>query len=460
MGKKWCEMKKMYLEGLIPYPREAEARKGSFILHPSCKVSISAQAKKDYSYWLGKLGLDNIETVAFPSEIYVICIGERSVSNITLSKFEQAESYTLDISTAGILLTAKEEAGLSLGLRTLVKMRALADELKAVFIDDAPMVRMRAIHMCLFNPNDGSEKDDTSPEVVKKRIELAALLGYNYVFIEFWGMFPYKRHPYACWPDSYYTAEKIEEIVNWCINDLHITPCPAQNLTSHAGWSRITTRQHVVLDQCPELADMWIPGGWCFATENPKTKQFLRDVIDELIEAFHKPPMLHMCCDKAFGFGSTEEDRTKSADILFAQHISNLNSYICSQGVRPVMWGDMLYSSMDSLIFKCKQETANMLPKNILINIWTHNDPGEYWYDIDFFESKGFQTVYSPFMNYDSIRNMIKLCLNKKSLGIVQTTWHKPEQAKPYFTYSAGKQWNFAAEYSCADIENFIKKLE
>ena len=31
------------------------------------------------------------------------------------------------------------------------------------------------------------------------------------------------------------------------------------------------------------------------------------------------------------------------------------------------------------------------------MNIWTHNDPGAYWNDVEFFENLGFQSVYSPF---------------------------------------------------------------
>lgn len=189
----------------------------------------------------------------------------------------------------------------------------------------------------------------------------------------------------------------------------------------------------------------------------PATKQFLRDVIDELIDAFHNPPMIHMGCDKAFGFGSTEEDRTKSADILLATHISNLNTYISSKGVRPVMWADMLYSSMDSLTFKASPFVSDTLPRNILMNIWTHNDIGEYWHDVEFFEDKGFQTVYSPFINYDSITSMIKLCISKKSKGIMQTTWHKPEYAKPYFTYSIAKQWNFNEKHDPIKVNKFLE---
>lgn len=449
-------MSNQLLNGLVPYPRKVQKTSGVFHLTAGMKTVIGKSAARNYDFWLGKLDLVSPEKRELNADCDAILIGDVKGSALLPASYQEKEAYRIEISEDGIAITANSEAGLSFALRTLVKIKKLNNPIHCMVIEDAPMVDMRAIHMCIFDPQDGTKKDDTTPDVVKKRIELCALLGYNYVFIEFWGMFPYERHPYACWAHSNYTKEKIEEIINFCIRDLHITPCPCQNLTSHAGWSRITTRRHVVLDQKPEMADMYIPGGWCFATENPKTKQFLKDVIDELVDAFHNPPMFHMSCDKTFGFGSTEEDRTKSANVLFAQHIANLNTYIAAKGIRPVMWADMLYTSMDSLTFKCAPFVADVLPKNILMNIWTHNDPGEYWHDVDFFEDKGYETVYSPFINYDSIQNMIKLCIKKKSKGIVQTTWYAPEGAKPYFTYSIAKQWNFDAEIGEETISAFL----
>ena len=61
---------------------------------------------------------------------------------------------------------------------------------------------------------------------------------------------------------------------------------------------------------------------------------------------------------------------------------------------------------------------------------------------MDFFEGKGFKTVYSPFMTYMSIKNMIALCANKGSHGMVQTTWHRPQSACPYVILSGALQWS------------------
>ena len=56
-------------------------------------------------------------------------------------------------------------------------------------------------------------------------------------------------------------------LVDFILYDLHMTPCPNQNLTSHAAWSRLVSRQHVMLDHHPEMQHLYIQGGWCFTTE-------------------------------------------------------------------------------------------------------------------------------------------------------------------------------------------------
>ncbi len=446
------------IKKLAIYPKFLKEREGVFTKNGSQKIYIPKSVGFSFGYYLERLGFGELPVVFSESEEkYIVIAAENKQTDYP--RFESRDAYRIEAEESALKISANTDIGLSYALRALIRLSAQNGTIPCVSIEDEPDVGTRCVHMCVFDPQDGSEKDDTSYEAVKARIELAAVLGYNYVFIEFWGMFPFERHPYASHPYTEYTKEKIRALVAHCKNDLHIIPCPGQNLTSHAGWSRITTRRHVSLDQRPDLRDMWIPGGWCFATENPRTKEFLRDVVDELYEAFDSPPFMHMGCDKAFGFGSTEEDRTKSADMLFAMHISNLNSYISHKGARPVMWADMLYTSMDSLTFKCAPCVTDMLPKNILMNIWTHNDPGEYWHDIDYFEDKGFETVYSPFVNYDSIKNMIKLCVSHGSRGIVQTTWHRPEYALPYITYSISKQWNSTADISEECIGDLISKI-
>ncbi|MBQ7045506.1 MAG: family 20 glycosylhydrolase [Clostridia bacterium] len=426
-------LKKMLIE-----PKELILKEGTFKKDKNAKVFTNIDT--DFSYLLELAGFaGKTENVYYDlGGTYVIAIGEKDV-DLAEVDFYDDEEYFMDINGDNLVIASATVGGALLGLKAFIRMSEELGEMPQMTIQDYPNIPFRAVHTCVFRPDDGSEKEESHPEYIKKMIKTAAISGYNHIFVEFWGMFPYSLD-YAHWPNAY-TKEEIEDLVSFAIDKMHITPIPAQNLTSHAGWSRIITRKHTVLDQRPDLEDMYIPGGWCFATENPKTKEFIKTLIDELIAMFRNPPYLHCCCDKCFGFGSTEEDRTMSADVLFAKHISFLNSYLSEKNVRMVMWGDMLYSSMDALYWKCNEKTADLLPKNILINIWTHNNPGKNWQDAAYFEEKGFETVYSPFINEESIESMVEVCRNRGSHGMVQTTWHKPQTAVPYVILTGALQW-------------------
>ena len=122
-----------------------------------------------------------------------------------------------------------------------------------------------------------------------------------------------------------------------------------------------------------------------------------------------------------------------------------------------VMWVDMLYTSMDALYWKANPNIVDMLPRNILMNIWTHNDPGQHWPDVEFFQDKGFQTIYSPFIDIKGVKSMIDVCREKKSYGILQTTWHKPQTARDSVVVSGAMQWN-GEERDDIDTKGFMKR--
>lgn len=404
------------------------------------KKAFTNVTERNYGYLASMLGVKDVEAKAMTGVKY-IRIGERAVNG----DIELKDKETLiDINDDGIIVYGLSAEEVSLGVKMLLDMKRVAGEADVYPVGVfgyVPKMKMRAVHMCIFRPDDGTEKEDTSIENLRRRIKKAALCGYNYVFLEFWGMFPYEKREYAHWKNCY-TREEVNGLISLIIDDLHMTPVPVQNLTSHAGWSRITSRKHVVLDQRPDLADMWIPGGWCFATTRDDTKAYLKDIIEDLVKTFRTPPILHCSCDKCFGFGSTEEERTVPADDLFVNHLNFLHDELAKYGVRMAMWSDMLYSSMDVKYWKCDEKVADRLPKDILMNIWTHKDIGDgEWKDISFFESKGYETIYSPFLDKKGAKNMAEQCLKHGSAGILQTTWHKPETAMETVVYSGGYLW-------------------
>ncbi|MDY4581567.1 MAG: hypothetical protein SPD81_01755 [Candidatus Faecousia sp.] len=427
----------------LPQPRKIVAN--GDVCKVSGEVVYSTNMVKPirYDFLLGMAGMVCVQKCDIATDdlsvLYVVLGTVPEVLTLRPDSDDE-EAYAVCSTADSIVIAANTEKGISLGVKLIVKLQRSGMLSTGVLVQDHPDVHFRGVHMEFFRPNDGTEKDSTTMEDVRRRLIVAALSNYNYTFLQFWGMFPFRNQPGASWPEAY-TWDEIQALIDFIIEDLHMTPCPTQNLVSHAAWSRLVSRQHVMLDQHPERADLYIQGGWCFTTERPQTKAFLMSIMDDLIEIFHTPPFFHVSADKCFGFGSEEEDRVIPSDILFIKHLCFLHDYLSKKGVRMVMWTDMLYSSMDTMLWKCDPTAANYLPKDILMNIWTHNDPGDYWADIDFFESKGFQTIYAPFFNKAGAGSMVKLCKQHGSLGIMQTTWHRPELALPTIVYTGGIEW-------------------
>lgn len=427
----------------LPQPRSIVAN------GQTCKVSGTVAYRTNmvsgvnYDFLLGLAGIsceEKQDLVTKDLQTLYVVLGEVPETLELRPESCDEEAYAVETTENAIVIAANTEKGISLGIKLIVKLARTGMLSTGCVVQDHPDIHFRGVQMEFFRPNDGTQKDDTSIADVRRRLLVAALSNYNYVFLQFWGMFPFRNQPGASWPEAY-TWEEIQDLIDFILQDLHMIPCPTQNLVSHAAWSRLVSRQHVMLDQHPERADLYIQGGWCFTTERPQTKEFLKSIMDDLIEMFHNPPFFNISADKCFGFGSEEEDRVVSSDVLFVKHLSFLHDYLSKKGSRMVMWSDMLYSSMDNLTWKCAPETANYLPKDILMNVWTHNDPGDYWADIDFFEKKGFQTVYAPFFNKAGAASMVKLCKKHNSLGIVQTTWHRPELALPTIVHTGGIMW-------------------
>ena len=438
---------------LILKPTSVSDEKGWKKVDLTGKITTNIKTRR-YDYLLSLLSLAPATQVAKSGLFYL------SIGNVDTTADCKENESVVRITESGIAVIGGCDDAVSNGVKMLIDMKKNAKVEGEYPIGEfryIPKISFRGVHMCIFKPNDGTAKDDTFVADVRRRTELAALCGYNYIFYEFWGMFPYEKREYAHWPNAW-TREEVEGLVSFVIDDLHMIPIPHQNLTSHAGWSRISSRQHVVLDQRPDLEAMWIPGGWCFATTREDTKAYLRDIIEDLVKTFRNPPILHCSCDKCFGFGSTEEERTQPADDLFVNHLNFLYDELKNRGIRMAMWTDMLYSSFDVKYWKCDPSVADRLPKDILMNVWTHMDIGEAkWLDVPFFEERGFETIYSPFLDKKGAKNMIEQCIKNKSLGILQTTWHRPELAIPTMVYSGAYMWQ-GSEPTEEAINSFLNK--
>lgn len=83
---------------------------------------------------------------------------------------------------------------------------------------------------------------------------------------------------------------------------------------------------------------------------------------------------------------------------------------LAERGAHMMMWEDLPYGALGSRFRKVSPTLTDLLPQDTLINVWTHNDPGQCWPDVAFFQGKGFETVHSSFIHEGSIHNMVSIC--------------------------------------------------
>ena len=349
-------------------PRKIALNGKKCILKGAVEVLSNTEPTVSFSYLLGLAGFE-CERVKHvkrqPDEPLYLVIGAKP-EMLIIPEYRDEEAYAMESSEKSIVITAHTVQGLAHGVKLLVRLHKSGMLDNGYWVQDRPDVHLRGIHMCIFNPDDGTEKDITDINNIRRRVIAAALSGYNHVFLEFWGMFPYRRSELtrlAHWPKAW-TWDEVTGLIDFMIDDLHITPCPTQNLTSHAGWSRLVSRKHVMLDQYPQHDDLYIQGGWCFTAENPKTQQFLRDIIDDLSEAIENRRLFTAPATNALVWLQRRIGPNLRISFLPSIYVSK-RYYFC-KGSRMVMWSDTLYSSMDCLLWKCDPHTARMLPKNIL----------------------------------------------------------------------------------------------
>jgi len=226
------------MNGMILKPDFVYNKKGWKKIDLSGEVKTNITSRK-YDYLLSELSLGKAGVIAENGDLFVK-VGDADTS----VKCNEGETV-IRISENGIAVIGKDEDAVSNGVKMLIDMKRVAKgdgEFPIGEFHYTPKISFRGVHMCIFKPNDGTEKDDTTLEDVLRRTKIAALCGYNYIFYEFWGMFPYEKREYAHWPNAWSKAD-VEKLISFVIDDLHMTPIPHQNLTSHAGWSRKSSCQ-------------------------------------------------------------------------------------------------------------------------------------------------------------------------------------------------------------------------
>lgn len=434
-----------------------ETRIGSFHFGDTVRATANPCMNKEIikELWKGHCySASELEVTS--TDEYVFLIGNVPVPEL------DGYSYAIEVSVEGIAIAAETEQNLLYGFFALLEyidpvcLDHGKEHLKipVLSVKDRPAVNNRMVHFCVF--------PETDMKFIQKFIRFCGVLKYNYLILEFWGMFRYDCLKELGW-NSAFTKEQVRSFVRLA-NDLGIEVIPMFNHWGHASSGRVALGKHVVLDQNPRRQLLFESNGWVWNIEKPEVRALMKMIRKELIEVCGNGRFFHIGFDEAYGHESLNSDE---ADLLL-DYIREITDDLATYGRRPIMWGDMLLHNRhntNSQNFYCcncstellEQQLLSKLDKRVVIADWQYNARK---YPIEtslFFQKYGFDVLCCP---WDESLENIQACaetVTKHALfGIMHTTWHTLQYGAPRgipcVYYAAVSGWYAdAPAFSCVN---------
>ncbi|MDO4570271.1 MAG: family 20 glycosylhydrolase [Planctomycetia bacterium] len=372
------------------------------------------------------------------------------------------DGYKISARGQTMRIAAESDSGILNALKTLRQLaEATRGTLKTVSffvpemeIDDAPKMAFRGIHVCWF--------PETAPERIEQAIRMAAYYKYNYLVLEFWGVYPFEKYPEFCWKEYATTRAEVEKLVALG-ESLGIRLIPQINIFGHASWSRITSGKHTTLDFHPEFLPLFEPDGWTWCLSNPNTREVLSNMVLELCEVFDNPPFFHIGCDEAGPCATCIDCRRANYGELFVDHLKHFTNLLAERNCRPMMWHDMLITRQQfpGYVANANTHTKDILgklPKDLVVCDWQYGSPkeNEQWSSMRFFKEQGFDVVACPWNNRAGVVSQAKTVCNAQLYGILVTTWHHLSGLDRMYTmFSVGAQSAWRADHPALTNDNF-----
>ena len=361
------------------------------------------------------------------------------VQKVASAGIDHEEGYTLAAKAPGTVeIGAKTLQGVRYAMHSLrqaAERESRGSKLVGYWmpefsVKDAPALAFRGVHFCWF--------PEQSATLIEHQIRLAAYYKFNYAVLESWGVFRSERHPELGLKDGPLTVAEAKRLAALA-KDLGLTLIPQINIYGHATQARGMGGKHIVLDYHPGMQPLYEPGdGWNWCLSNPDATAVVRDLVDELHEAFGRPPFFHVGGDEAFEPTCPTCRSVKPYGKLVAAHFKAVHDLLKSRGARMMMWHDMLLVKGSDPRWKefyanGRPENAGLLdelPRDTVICDWYYGgytakpkDPDAYP-TIRYFREKGFDVVTCPWENQAGIRSQGAFACATKMFGFLETVWH------------------------------------
>ncbi len=418
---------------VYPHIKEAEYNGSEFrfarkmVLTLSASYYDRAQIKlfcalfRNFTAGLGRL---RVRLCACESPIAILAPEVQALTDSAPLQFD----YTIDIDERKAVLRFCDKASFAHAFSTLlalieIKETARGNEcftLPQGRICDAPSLKMRAIHLCVFQ--------ESSFERVRKKVREFGFLKYSHLVIEFWGTFPYRTCKSLSRRDHSLRRHQIELLVQEA-NALGMEVIPMLNIWGHAAMNRGGYGKHTVLDQAPAMQPYFNKTGWIWNIQNPAVFDLHCRMAQELMKVCHSH-YFHIGCDEASAYG---EDRTFfeiDRTALICDYINRISAFLKAKGAKPMMWADMLLcnptwegieqngESPEAVQYLCEH-----LDKEILLIDWQYGVKTQEVPSASYLCDQGFSVMIASWTDRFSQKVCCDNVARHQYVGYMQTTW-------------------------------------
>ena len=347
---------------IIPMPAEVSYSEGNFNLKGS---SIQKDERTGKFADLLEKGIQ---------KICGTCLEEKDGGNILLSLNAEAdlpeEGYRLVVSTEGMKLEAKAEAGLFYGIQTLLQMTGKDGRVPTCEMKDYPAFAYRGLHLDV-------SRHFMSTDYIKSLLEIMSeykLNRFHWHLVDGGGWrFESKKYPlltqkaqarmesdWDTWwsggdlsfvetgtPESYggfYTQEEMKEIVAFAA-ERYITVIPEIEMPGHSN---------EVFFAYPQLTCKGETGRSEYCIGNPEVFEFLYGILDEVMEIFPSK-YIHIGGDETYKEvwktcpkcqALMKREGLEEVDELQSWCISTVEKYLNSKGRNIIGWDEILQGGL------------------------------------------------------------------------------------------------------------------
>lgn len=437
---------------LIPVPRAVAWQNGFCVLSGSIELRIGDEVGDEVIAWMVSLlrryTLDRMPVRVVPHAGGGLGwrLAMPGAADGPSPSLGDGDTYAIAATPAGVSGRGADLVGLRHAWVTLLQLLQLRLEpgmavaIPACVLTDRPGRLQRMLHLCVF--------PELPKEQLRRLVQLAGLLKYSHVILEFWGTLRLETIPELSWAgEACWSKDEAGELMALA-RSFGVEPVPMFNALGHGTASRIRFGRHVVLDQNPMLAGLFEPDGWTWCVSNPAVQTAMRSIIDELIEVAGPGGWFHLGFDEAHSFATCDRCRTGDRLGLFVEHLNGLAGHLRGRARRGIIWGDALLDPASwpklcalSHPWLATHRAVGRLDRSLAIADWQYAVSEGEVDSIRHFRNLGFDVFAAPWWNAKNIRTLAASAQRAGALGLMQTTWHRLPQHMDMLPRAALEAW-------------------